>query len=228
MTAPARAAKPSRADWRFLNHPLSGSRRYVFGGYIVHGLVNRAIQTFISDVYGDQTWTEICRDAALGFDSFEALLIYDSALTETVLAAACRRLKRDRAPLLEDMGTYLVAQLRSGAVRRLLRFGGESFEDFLHSLDDLHDRARLALPDLDFPRLVLSQNGPLSFDLSFQWDKPGFAALALGILRAMADEYGALVLLDHVAGEGAHERITIDLLDPDFAAGREFRLGARP
>ncbi|MBZ0128058.1 MAG: heme NO-binding domain-containing protein [Rhodobacteraceae bacterium] len=194
----------------------------------MHGLVNRAIQTFISDVYGDQTWTEICRDAALGFDSFEALLIYDSALTETVLAAACRRLKRDRAPLLEDMGTYLVAQLRSGAVRRLLRFGGESFEDFLHSLDDLHDRARLALPDLDFPRLVLSQNGPLSFDLSFQWDKPGFAALALGILRAMADEYGALVLLDHVAGEGAHERITIDLLDPDFAAGREFRLGARP
>lgn len=199
----------------------------MFGGYIVHGLVNRAIQTFISDVYGDQTWAEICRDAALGFDSFEALLIYDSALTEAVLAAACRRLKRDRAPLLEDMGTYLVAQLRSGAVRRLLRFGGESFEDFLHSLDDLHDRARLALPDLDFPRLVLSQNGPLSFELSFQWDKPGFAALALGILRAMADEYGALVLLDHVAGEGVHERITIDLLDPDFAAGREFRLGAR-
>ncbi|MCB1366559.1 MAG: heme NO-binding domain-containing protein [Rhodobacteraceae bacterium] len=193
----------------------------------MHGLVNRAIQTFISDVYGDQTWAEICRDAALGFDSFEALLIYDSALTEAVLAAACRRLKRDRAPLLEDMGTYLVAQLRSGAVRRLLRFGGESFEDFLHSLDDLHDRARLALPDLDFPRLVLSQNGPLSFELSFQWDKPGFAALALGILRAMADEYGALVLLDHVAGEGVHERITIDLLDPDFAAGREFRLGAR-
>ncbi len=71
----------------------------------MHGLVNRSIQRFIVDSYGAEIWGEICREADLGFDNFEAMLTYDSALTNAVLAAGCRRLKRKRANLLEDMGT---------------------------------------------------------------------------------------------------------------------------
>jgi hypothetical protein len=194
----------------------------------MHGLVNRSIQNFISDSYGADAWRDICREADLGFDNFEAMLVYDTAQTEAVLAAACRQLKRPRAGLLEDMGTFLVSHPDLEPLRRLLRFGGETFEEFLHSLDDLHDRARLALPDLDFPVLELREHATRSFSLIYRWKYPGFGTLVLGVVRAMADDYGALVVLDHMSrpgDDGDVDTISVNLLDASFSQGRSFELG---
>ena len=195
----------------------------------MHGLVNRSIQGFIQDTYGAPAWGEICREAALGFDSFETMLIYDDSLTEAVLSAACKRLDRSRDGLLEDMGTWLVSHPDLHPLRRLLRFGGDTFQEFLHSLDDLHDRARLALPELDFPQLELREFAPGAYSLTYRWKHRGFGAMVLGVIRAMADDYGALVLLERDSrheGGGDIDRITISLLDAAFARGRSFELGA--
>lgn len=193
----------------------------------MHGLINRAIQCFIRDTFGVERWQDICREAEIGFEDFESMLTYDPALTEAVLAAATARLGRDRAALLEDLGTWLVSQTGPGAVRRLLRFGGENFVDFLHSLDDLHDRATLAIPDLTFPHFDLREHTASSYTLTCQWAHRGFGAIVLGVLRAMADDYGVLVLLDFQSDPQV-DRITISLLDADFAEGRNFALCAWP
>ena len=195
----------------------------------MHGLVNRSIKRFIVDSYGVEIWGEICREADLGFDNFEAMLTYDSALTNAVLAAGCRRLKRKRANLLEDMGTYMVSHPDLVPLRRLLRFGGDTFVEFLHSLDDLHDRAALALPDLDFPQLELCEHALNSYSLIYRWRQHGFGTLVLGVMRAMADDYGVLALLGHSStlGEfGDVDTISISLVDTQFAEGRGFELGA--
>ena len=49
----------------------------------------------------------------------------------------------------------------------------------------------------------------------------GYRAVFAGILRAMADDYGALALID--AEEGA-EAVAIELLQTRFAEGRRFDL----
>ena len=46
----------------------------------MHGLVNRTIQRFLTDTYGEDCWAAIVRAAAIGFCDFEAMLIYDEAL----------------------------------------------------------------------------------------------------------------------------------------------------
>ncbi|OIQ76146.1 hypothetical protein GALL_421740 [mine drainage metagenome] len=48
----------------------------------------------------------------------------------------------------------------------------------------------------------------------------------VGVLRAMADDYGALVLLDYDGSDVAVETITINLLEHRFAAGRRFSLAS--
>ena len=197
----------------------------------MHGLIGRSIQCFVCDTYGPDIWESICAEAATGIDNFEAMLTYDSALGEAAIAAAMRKLDRSRNDLLEDVGTYLVAQPEVDALRRLLRFGGDTFEEFLHSLDELNDRARLALPDLDFPVLELKVHSEHFFSLVFRWSERGFGAMALGILRAMADDYGALVVLGRVSSPddfGDCDTISINLLDSEFASGRAFDLGAHP
>ncbi len=193
----------------------------------MHGLINRSIQCFLHDTYGPVIWARVAREAGLGFDSFEALLLYDTALTEAVIAAAVRILPRPRETILEDLGTYLVSHPNTESLRRLLRFGGVDFVDFLHSLEDMPDRGHLALPDLDLPHLRLVDQGDGVFCLQCSLLLPGVGHVIMGLLRAMADDYGALVLLDHAGSlqEGASsEVISIQLLDHRHSAGRRFDL----
>jgi hypothetical protein len=126
--------------------------------------------------------------------------------------------------VLEDLGTYLVSHPNTEAVRRLLRFGGVTFEDFLHSLEDLPERARLALPDLDLPVLELAETNYAEYRLTIDAAFAGTGHVMLGLLRAMADDYGALVLLDWLDGGAGQEIIQIKLLDHRHSTGRAFDL----
>jgi len=203
----------------------------------MHGLVNRAIQSFVTNTYGVACWHRVTEAAGLGEFEFEAMLVYDDAVTEALLTAFCAELGRSRGEVLEDLGTYLVSHPAVEALRRLLRFGGDSYIEFLHSLDDLNDRARLAVPDLHLPALELREDGGGRYLLSCGPGMPGFGWVMIGILRAMADDYGALVMLEHDGdrtGEGpdagaadAGEVIAVTLVESAFAAGRAFDLGAR-
>ncbi len=193
----------------------------------MNGLINRAIQCFLRDGWGMAVWADTARAAGAPPRGFEPMLDYPPEVTERLLQAAAARLDRARDDLLEDLGTYLVSHPSRAAVRRLLRFGGTDFRDFLNSLEDLPARARLALPDLALPDLRLDPVGRDAFSLSIG---PGFAgagAVALGLLRAMADDYGALVVLEPgMAGHDGAAVLTIRLLDADHAEGRAFTLGA--
>lgn len=192
----------------------------------MHGLINRAIQCFLRDTYGAPLWAAVVRKARLGFDSFEPMLTYEASLTEAVISAATTILDRPREAMLEDLGTYLVAHPNLERLRRLLRFGGVTFVDFLHSLEDLPGRGHLALPDLDLPTLEFTGNGPEHFALLCRSQLAGTGHVLIGLLRAMADDYGALVMLDHRGSGPRGEVIAIHLLEARFTQGRRFDLAA--
>ncbi len=208
----------------------------------MHGLINKAIQAFLSDAFGAAAWDRISRHAGLaqdlGCEGFEAMQTYDPHLTEAILDSASALLDRPRASLLEDLGTYLVSNPRVAALRRLLRFGGVSFTDFLHSLDDLPGRTRLAVPELLLPELLTEETAPGRFNLTILSCPPGFGHVMLGVLRALADDYGALTVAEHrgatpASGAGRTDRrnpglvdesIEIEVHDPAFHDGRQFDL----
>lgn len=196
----------------------------------MHGLINQAIERFARDTYGDDAWEALTRRIDLGFCEFEAMLRYDDQVTEAVLNGLTEALGKSREDLLEDIGTYLVSHPNAHAVRRLLRFGGADFVEFLHSLDDLPARGRLAVPDLELPQLVLREHTGQQFALTVVAPRPGgfrFGHVVIGLLRAMADDFGALVFVDHKGARDGCEIIEIALLEAAFAEARDFNLGAR-
>lgn len=190
----------------------------------MQGLINRAFENFLRQRHGQALWQRVVDRANLGFDSFEPLLSYDPALTDAVISAACQELGRTRESVLEDMGTALVSRRESDGLRRLLRFGGVSFRDFLHSLEELPDRARLALPDFHLPSLRLEDMGGGQFALHAVPPFAGAGFILMGLLRAMADDYGALVLLDMSPSKSGGDVIFIHLLDESHSEGRRFDL----
>ena len=204
----------------------------------MHGMINRVIERFARDTYGREFWIGVTRRLALDYTEFEPMLTYEAELTQALLADIAAALDKPRDEVLEDIGTYLVSHPNVEALRRLLRFGGVTFLDFLHSLDDLPERARLAMSDLSLPALELRDYGPHSFGLTVGTGSgtgkgagaempDGFGHVIVGLLRAMADDYGALVMLDHKGLRDGVEIIDIQLLETAFAEGRSFDLGAR-
>ena len=196
----------------------------------MHGLINSTLQRFLRDTYGEALWADVCRSAAIETGGFEAMLFYEDRLTLDVLAAAALHLDKPRSAVLEDVGTYLVSHPSNAAVRRLLRFSGITFVDFVHSLDELPERTRLAVADLDLPEITLFELEENNFSLEVAtYPAPvgaGFGHVLMGLLRAMADDYGALALLDHQGVFEMRERITLQVVETAFADGRDFALGA--
>ncbi|EPX81010.1 heme NO-binding domain-containing protein [Litoreibacter arenae] len=193
----------------------------------MYGMIHRALQCFSQDTYGDGLWQKAVADAGVPSPEFEAMLTYPDQQLDDVLNALAARLDKTPAQLCEDLGAYLVTHARMEPVRRLLRFGGATFEDFVLSLDDLHDRVKLALPDLHLPRLEVDVHSQSAFSILVNSEREGFGAVLLGILRALADDYGALAVLEHgrAAKDGLmREKITAEVFEADFTSGRGFGL----
>lgn len=192
----------------------------------MHGMVNRALQGFVTATYGADVWAEVSDQAGLPPSGFEAMLDYPDALTMACFQATAHVLHKHPNALLEDIGTWLVTDDHLEPLRRLMRFSGPGFLDFLYSLEELGDRGRLALPDLDLPRITLERLDPSTFRVLLRWTLPGMGPIAMGCLRAMADDYGALALLDldGIAPDGT-EAVRVQLLDAAYSAGRSFELG---
>lgn len=193
----------------------------------MHGLINRSIQCFITDTYGAETWEKIAQAADLGHANFEALLHYEDRQTLACVREATRLLSKPADSFLEDLGTYLVSHPNVEPIRRLLRFGGETYGEFLQSLDEVHEWARLAVPDLEVPRLELHEHAAGAYTVKCQSVLTGFGHVVVGVLRAMADDYGALVYLEHQGGKRGEDIISVHLLEAAYAEGRSFELGAR-
>lgn len=194
----------------------------------MHGLFNRSILCFAQDIYGVQTWERIVQCLDLETTRFEAMLEYPDDTTFSLLQCLSELTERSTEDLCEDLGTYLVSHPNIAALRRLLRFGGVTFVDFLHSLDELHGRAKLAVSTLDLPMLELREKSGGAYSLACFHNNQrfceAFAFVLVGLLRAMADDYGALVYLEHVGAQGRSQIISINLLDVEFAEGRSFSL----
>lgn len=190
----------------------------------MHGLINRAIQRFVEDTQGLALWTEVAERAAPGLAGFESMLSYDDAVTRRLLDALSGRTGTPEQMVLEDLGTYLVCHPNTEPLRRLLRFGGESFVDFLFSLDELADRVRLAVPDLVLPATEITEIRPGQFRLVTEPGLAGYGHVMIGLLRAMADDYGVLALVELVSDGPEGARITVAVAEAAFAEGRSFNL----
>ena len=94
------------------------------------GVVNKAIEEFVITVHGGAVWQEVLRDIGTAGFRFEPMLMYEDEKSYALIRALSKRLSKPQQDILDDIGTYLVTPPNGGALRRLLRFSGSSFDDF--------------------------------------------------------------------------------------------------
>lgn len=179
----------------------------------MHGMVNRSIEHFLRATYGDAVWIDVARTSGLDPTGFNGMRQYPDDITETMLRAASAVLGKSTYDILEDTGAWLV---QIEAMRRLLRFSGGKFSEFVLALEELPGRARLVLPDLEIPPLFVAQIEPELYRIYGEgWG--GFLWVVSGALRGMADDYGVLALI-----EATRTGVEMRVLMQEYTAGRPF------
>lgn len=181
----------------------------------MYGMINRSIESFLRFTYGDSCWQDVVRMARVPHPGFFATAGSHDKLTRKVIYAAAHQLKKSPGEVLEDWGAWLV-QLES--VRRLLRFSGPNFVEFVLSLEELPGRARLILPELPVPELTVTPD-ETEFRIGSDRLPPGWIWALAGALRGMADDYGTLALIA-VSGNWITLRIALE----EHAISRPFEL----
>ncbi|WBU65525.1 heme NO-binding domain-containing protein [Paracoccus aerodenitrificans] len=182
----------------------------------MHGFVIRGIELFLRARHGDAVWADLCRDCGLDRRGTQILHEYGQDVAPAMIRSACKSLQLGREELLEDIGGWIP---RLDSVRHIMRFSGSSFQDFVLSLDDLHDRGSAVLPGLILPRIVTLRSGPGSYRLSVSADQDGWLPVLCGFLRGMADDYGVLAIV-----ETADSGLTVTIIDDSFAEGSRFSM----
>lgn len=182
----------------------------------MHGLVNRSIEGFLRSSYGAEVWDSVARNAGVEPEGFLTWTPTSDEVTIAVLRATAIQLRKSVGECLEDIGAWLT---RQEEIRRLLRFSGSDYSEFLESLHEMPGRIALVIPDMMIPGLTVTCEGEGSYEIRPAWRWPGFLRVTAGVIRGMADDYGALAL---ISVQGGCILVTVAL--NDFAAQRCFSL----
>ncbi|MEG4645638.1 heme-NO-binding protein [Paracoccus pantotrophus] len=185
----------------------------------MHALVNRCIEAFLRNSYGSTTWQQVAAEVDVHPDGFLTWGSSPDSVTRSIVIASARRLDKSVGELLEDVGSWLSRQEQ---IRRLLRFGGSNFQEFVESLRELPGRIQLVIPDLAFPGFAVLSDAPGHYRIIARPHQPGLMRVLAGMLRVMADDYGALAVISVV-----RNRIDIDVVLPDYSSKRGFELSPK-
>lgn len=175
-------------------------------------LIDHALRAFLARTYGP----DLARFVADETDVLRALPELPVVEFATAgLSRAANYVSKPTSEMFEDLGAWMT---RIEPIRRLLRFSGRDFHDFLLRLEELPGRSHLVLPRLGVPALTIKAEDR-SVWLIMADPAPAWQHLLMGIVRSMADDYGALCVIS-VEAAG----IRVDVCDDQFAEGRRFML----
>lgn len=178
-------------------------------------LVDRTIEEFLRMTYGDDLVQVLADELALQEGGLPRDDLQGCGKQALILVAT--QMAKSRAEMFEDIGAWLA---RLEPIRRLLRFSGNDFRDFLLGLEELPGRAHLVLPQLAVPDLTITRLSG-AIQITVRAEDPDWQPVLIGLVRGMADDYGALCLID---ADGPD--IRVEIWDDRFAEGRNFRLSS--
>jgi len=166
----------------------------------MHGTINRGFQSYVSSTYGSEIWNEVAELSGVRSVRFILLVSYDDDITDRMILSLGDVMKLTREKVLEDFGSFIVSEVPLRHVRRLLNFAGDDYNDFLRAVEGFRDRLKLALPGIDVPVLEVIEDSVDEFEINYRFEKKGFEAFILGILRGMATDFHTKIEVDYTAG----------------------------
>lgn len=175
----------------------------------MYGMVNKSLQSMVSDRYGADVWGRIKKRAGVDIDVFVSNAGYPDDITYGLIGAASETLNVPARTMLEEFGKYWVLVTARAGYGDLLYSGGKTFRDFLINLPAFHNRVCLIFPELQPPEFSCSEIEANSLRLHYHSKRPGLAPFVIGLIRGLSEMYDTAAQIEHISSreDGAEDDV---------------------
>ena len=156
----------------------------------MYGLVNQAVQDFVTQHLGADIWKTVREKAGVKDPEFLPLQQYPDELTFAMVGATCEATGRDAATLVEEIGVFWVTFTAQRGYGPLLDQLGTTFPEALAALDAMHVRVALMMPNLKPPSFRVRDVKSNGLTLDYISHRAGLAPMVIGLVKGLGHKYG--------------------------------------
>jgi len=117
------------------------------------GVVNKGIQEWVEERFGEDTWDEIRSAAGYDEPSFSPSLDYPDQMTVDLVAATARFLGLSPDETMKEFGKYWVSNTGKHAYPSLYALAGRNPREFLRNMNRVHRQATVSISGARPPSL---------------------------------------------------------------------------
>lgn len=161
------------------------------------GLINRGLRAFVIKFHGRSHWQELVATQPEVPSDFEVLMDYPLSMTELLISEISELRGTSQRDVMEDLGTFALTSFWDARLRDLLLSCGRDFDQFMQNLTDLLIGFSRVEQSCDIERIEVIEKIESHYEVRFRGSTGMASYLVLGLFRALADQYGALVTCSH-------------------------------
>jgi Haem-NO-binding len=168
----------------------------------MYGLVNKAIQGFVTSQFGAEAWDKVRREAGFEGISFVSMNPYPDDISYKLVGAGSKLLGIPAEQVLEAFGMYWITFTAKEGYGPMLAMMGNTLPEFLSNLDPMHERLRLTFPALKPPRITVTEVTANSLRLHYYSERSGLTSFVVGLLKGLAETKKTTVQIVHDRAKG--------------------------
>ena len=159
----------------------------------MYGLVNKAIEDFVTQQFGVETWERILEKADLDAEVFISMKTYPDDWTYKLVGAASGVLGLPADHILTAFGEHWIRFTQREGYGQLLTACGRTLPEFLKKLDNMHAHIGLTFAGSKMPSFRCTEIGPNQLQVDYYSERPGLGPMVVGLLRGLGVLFGNTV-----------------------------------
>lgn len=183
---------------------------------IMYGLINKAVQGYLVQAYGQDQWDQIAETAGIYPGGFISLETYPDEITYSLVTRASAILSIPSERLLEKLGEYWIEYVAEEGYGEYFVCYDQDMVRFLQELNAMHERMMLIHPQMLIPKFQIQKISAGNYALHYFSTRQGLAPFVKGLLLGLSRKLNQAADIEHIGGcsdsAGVHEIYRISLL----------------
>lgn len=180
----------------------------------MYGMINQAVRDLVCHQAGDDTWLDVCREAEIDPEGFEALTPYPDALTYKLVGIAARKLNMTPDVVLHNFGRHWVFFTAEQGYGEVMRMFGKDFRSCLANLNRMHGHMGAMMPQLKPPRFTVVEDSPKAITVHYFSEREGLGPMVVGLLEGLAEKFGEKISVEFLpkGSPQEHDRFIVSFV----------------
>ena len=155
----------------------------------MYGMINEAAKLMIVKELGIENWLKVS-SAAKCPETFDAVSIYDDAMTYDIIAAASELTSLSEEELLASFGEFWIDEIAAKEYESLLCQTGGCLFTCLQNLDVMHQRLESMFKGYRPPSFrVVEDDSGMFLKLDYYSERKGLLPFLVGIIQGLSRYY---------------------------------------